>query len=80
MEDYEYKSLTETIEKLKRNIYKLNILKLKYYEEMINYRMEYLIQQNKVNEAIEYIENNLQNFSYSVEYKRLLEILRGENK
>ena len=32
---------------------------------------------NIVDKAIEYIENDLQSFLYSVEYKTLLEILRG---
>ena len=34
--------------------------------------------QQRIDKAIEYIENNLQSFLYSVEYKTLLEIL-GDN-
>ena len=34
-------------------------------------------QKEAINKAIEYIENNLQGFLYSVEYKTLLDILKG---
>ena len=36
--------------------------------------------QQRIDKAIEYIENNLQSFLYSIEYKTLLEILKGGNK
>ncbi len=58
MEDYQYKSLTETIEKLKEENNKLNQLKTEYHEKMLDYRMAYLKQQNKINEAIKHIENH----------------------
>ena len=31
----------------------------------------------KINKAIEYIENDLQSFLYNIEYKTLLDILKG---
>jgi len=58
MEDYQYKSLTETIEKLKEENEKLNQLKTEYHETMLDYRMAYLKQNSKISEAIEYIENH----------------------
>lgn len=36
-------------------------------------------QKEAINKAIEYIENNLQGFLYSVEYKTLLDILKGDD-
>lgn len=36
--------------------------------------------QQRIDKAIEYIENELQSFLYSIEYKTLLEILKGGNK
>ena len=33
--------------------------------------------QQRIDKAIEYIENDLQSFLYSIEYKTLLEILKG---
>ena len=43
---------------------------------------EQLQQENKkykeaIDKAIEYIENDLQSFLYSIEYKKLLDILKG---
>lgn len=32
----------------------------------------------RIEKAIEYIENDLQSFLYSIEYKKLLEILKGD--
>lgn len=37
-------------------------------------------QEKVIDKAIEYMENNLQGFLYSVEYKTLLDILKGGNK
>lgn len=36
--------------------------------------------QKRIDKAIEYIENDLQSFLYSVEYKTLLEILGGNSE
>lgn len=45
----------------------------------INEELEQQCEKKKeaINKAIEYIENNLQGFLYSVEYKTLLDILKG---
>ena len=34
---------------------------------------------DRVTKVIEYLENDLQSFLYSVEYKTLLDLLKGEN-
>lgn len=34
-------------------------------------------QEEAINKAIEYLENDLQGFLYSIEYKTLLDILKG---
>ena len=34
---------------------------------------------DRITKAIEYLENDLQSFLYSVEYKTLLDLLKGEN-
>ena len=36
--------------------------------------------QDRIDKVIEYIENDLQSFLYSAEYKTLLDILKGDNK
>ena len=82
MEDYQYKSLTETIEKLKEENEKLNQLKTEYHEKMLDYRMAYLKQNSKISEAIEYIEkcisspNEYEQFISTFETKQLLDILK----
>jgi superfamily II RNA helicase len=63
MEYYQYKSLTETIEKLKEENEKLNQLKTEYHKKMLDYRMAYLKQNNKINEAIEYINNQMTTYN-----------------
>ena len=51
-------------------------LKKKYENAVSDYELE----KYKNSKAIEYIENDLQSFLYSIEYKTLLEILKGGNK
>lgn len=52
------------------------IEQLEKYIEVREQEIEEL--QNRIDKAIEYIENDLQSFLYSVEYKTLLDILKGE--
>lgn len=84
MEYYQYKSLTETIKKLKEENEKLNQLKTEYHKKMLDYRMAYLKQNNKINEAIEYINNQMTTYNdgeyYGVDCEcdgfKLLDILK----
>lgn len=79
MEDYEYKSFSELQEENK----KINQLKEMYHEKMLNFRMAYLKQQNRINEAIEYINKrkykgyNFGNEMTGSEINHLLDILKG---
>ena len=47
-----------------------------YHSKSMSLEEENEILQQKIDKAIDYIENNLQSFLYSVEYKTLLEILK----
>ena len=47
-------------------------------EKYLNAVADYEFGHYKNQKSIEYIENDLQSFLYSVEYKTLLEILKGE--
>lgn len=81
MEDYQYKSLIETIEKLKEYNEMLYQLKTEYHKEMLDYRMAYLKQQNKINKAIEYIEDETKSEAFhhylnDEDLQELLDILK----
>lgn len=52
------KCQAETIDKLKEENKKINQLKEMYHEKMLNFRMAYLKQQNRINKSIKYIENH----------------------
>ena len=50
-----------------------------YEETIIEQDKEINELQDRIDKAIEYIENDLQSFLYSIEYKTLLDILKGDN-
>jgi regulator of replication initiation timing len=95
MKDYQYKSSTETIEKLKieyndmiemnTELYskneKLKQLKEEYHKKMLDYRMKYLKEQNKVSKAIEHIEHEIKREGFhhylnDEDLEKLLDILK----
>lgn len=55
------------------------VLDDKFQKELLNVIKDYEDLQQRIDKAIEYIENDLQSFLYSVEYKTLLEILKGDS-
>ena len=55
------------------------------YYDGLKQGIEELQQENQkykevIDKAIEYIENDLQSFLYSIEYKKLLELLKGDKQ
>lgn len=47
---------------------------------MKNLQQENSQLKERIEKTIEYIENDLQSFLYSIEYKKLLEILKGDKE
>lgn len=63
----------ERLEYLVNQMY-YNYLNQNEAKELIDY-IKYL--SKRIDNAIQYIENDLQSFLYSIEYKTLLDILKG---
>lgn len=49
-----------------------------FIKEIMRLEREKQQLKDRIEKAIEYIENDLQSFLYSIEYKTLLEILKGD--
>lgn len=56
-----------------------NIIK-SYQIETNDLYKENLQLKERIEKSIEYIENDLQSFLYSIEYKKLLELLKGDKQ
>ncbi len=66
--------LQQENKELKEDINKYKRLGYKHLQEQNNKLEE------RIEKAIEYIENDLQSFLYSIEYKKLLELLKGDKQ
>lgn len=51
-----------------------------YDEVIVDLKQEKSQLKERIEKAIEYIENDLQSFLYSIEYKKLLELLKGDKE
>ena len=63
----------ERLEYLVNEMY-YNYLEQNEAKELIDYIVDL---EKRIKNSIEYIENDLQSFLYSIEYKKLLDILKG---
>lgn len=71
------KELENTIKRLEEEVNKQAKI-IQWYEKENRHNQEIIIDLSKrIDNAVEYIENNLQSFLYSIEYKKLLDILKG---
>ena len=71
---YDYITLLEKTVKIKDKAFKGTM------QELTETATEKEKLQQRIDKAVEYIENDLQSFLYSIEYKTLLNILKGSDK
>lgn len=57
----------------------INVVPLKQVNAYVKEKNEKEELQQRIDKAINYIENDLQSFIYSIEYKTLMKILKGES-